>query len=66
MAHIASELNWLQHFLHKIGFPAPIPIPLSFYNQVALHIASNPVLHERTEHIEVDYHFVRDKILSRD
>ena len=64
MAHTTSELTWLLYFLQEIGFPVQLPLQLFCDNQEAIHIAANPVFHERTKHIEVDCHFIRDKIVA--
>ena len=38
---------------------------LIFDNQATLHIAPTPVSYERTKHIKVDHHFIKEKITSR-
>ncbi|CAH9102403.1 unnamed protein product [Cuscuta epithymum] len=62
MAALTCELIWLRNLLRCLGVVHSSPIPLYCDNQAALHIASNPVYHERTKHIELDCHFIRDHI----
>ncbi|RVW34232.1 Retrovirus-related Pol polyprotein from transposon RE2 [Vitis vinifera] len=64
MALATCELIWLRHLLRELRFGKDEQMKLICDNQAALHIASNPVFHERTKHIEVDCHFIREKIES--
>ncbi|RVW79030.1 Retrovirus-related Pol polyprotein from transposon TNT 1-94 [Vitis vinifera] len=64
MALATCELIWLRHLLQELRFGKNEQMKLICDNQAALHIASNPVFHERTKHIEVDCHFIREKIAS--
>ena len=58
------ELIWLRHLLQELRFGKDEQMKLICENLAALHIASNPIFHERTKHIEVDCHFIREKIAS--
>ncbi|KAL0309234.1 UNVERIFIED_CONTAM: Retrovirus-related Pol polyprotein from transposon RE2 [Sesamum radiatum] len=65
MAHTTREILWLKNLLKELGFMYDDPVPMHCDNQAAIHIASNPVFHERTKHIEVDCHFIHEAILSQ-
>ncbi|RVW40871.1 Retrovirus-related Pol polyprotein from transposon RE2 [Vitis vinifera] len=64
MALATYELIWLKHLLQELRFGKDEQMKFIRDNQAALHIAPNPVFHERTKHIEVDCHFIREKIAS--
>ena len=64
MTLATCELIWLKHVLQELIFGKDEQMKLICDNQGTLHISSNPVFHERTKHIEVDCHFIREKIAS--
>jgi len=64
MAQAAAEITWLVNLLKELGVTHLQPITLHCDNHSALHIARNPVFHERTKHIDIDCHFTREKVME--
>jgi histone deacetylase 1/2 len=64
MANTTKDLLWIQSLLCELHVPFHTPTLLCD-NLSAVSLAHNPVLHSRTKHIELDIHFVREKVLAK-
>ena len=62
MIEACCELAWHRYLLRDLGVLHQEPALLHCENKAALHIATNPVFHECTRHIEMDCYYIRDKI----
>lgn len=64
MASTTCELVWLTALSHDFSVPIARPICLFCDNKSTVHIANNPVSHERAKYIEIDCHVVLEKFQS--
>ncbi|RVW52356.1 Retrovirus-related Pol polyprotein from transposon RE2 [Vitis vinifera] len=62
MAQGICEGIWLNRLLEELRIPLKHPMVLYCDNQAAISIAKNPVHHDRTKHVEIDRHFIKEKI----
>jgi hypothetical protein len=62
IANTTAEIMWIQILLQELGIDSPRAAKLWCDNIGAKYLSANPVFHARTKHIEVDYHFVRERV----
>jgi hypothetical protein len=57
------EVAWLRKLLRDLGLHVDKQVVIYCDNLSSIQLAKNPVFHAQTKHIEVHYHFIREKVL---
>ncbi|KAD0157053.1 hypothetical protein E3N88_44702 [Mikania micrantha] len=65
LADTVAELTWLETLLRELCVPMNTAPTLWCDNLGATYMSANPVFHARTKHVEVDFHFVREKVAQK-
>ena len=56
------KVIWIRRILQELKVSESLPMILYCANKAAISIAHNPVLHDQTKHVEVEKHFIKEKI----
>jgi hypothetical protein len=65
LTNATAEVIWIHSLLDDLGFPPRQPPTLWCDNLSAVYLTANPVFHARTKHIEIYYHFVRERVFTK-
>ncbi|GJS40319.1 ribonuclease H-like domain-containing protein [Tanacetum coccineum] len=64
IANVVAETAWLRNLLLELHSPLQLATLIYCDNVSAVYLSSNPLQHRRTKHIEIDIHFVQDKVAT--
>jgi hypothetical protein len=65
LANAIAEVIWLQTIMRELGVMQSRVPCLWCDNLGTTYMTTNPVFHARTKHIEIDYHFIRERVASK-
>lgn len=65
LASLTCEIQWLHYLFSDFHISFSCPAAVYCDNKSAIYLAHNPTFHERTKHIEIDCHVIREKIQSK-
>jgi hypothetical protein len=57
-----KEAIWLRHILADVEYVQEIATSIMCDNQGCIQLAKNPMHHSRTKHIDIQHHFIREKL----
>lgn len=61
---LTCELQWLQHLFKDPHIQISKPTSIYYDTKSTIYLAHNPTFHERSKHIKLDCHVIREKIQS--
>lgn len=64
VAFAVAESSWICSLLRELSVSLSYPVRVYCDNVSATYLVLNPLFHARTKHIEIDFHFVREKVAS--
>ncbi|KAK9063378.1 hypothetical protein SSX86_017248 [Deinandra increscens subsp. villosa] len=62
VANAVAEVSWVRNLLLELHVPLRTVVVVYCDNVSAVYLSGNPVQHQRTKHVEIDIHFVREKV----
>jgi histone deacetylase 1/2 len=65
LANATAEIMWVQKLLAELNVPHDRVARLWCDNVGAKYLSANPIFHARTKHIEIDFHFVRERVAQK-
>jgi histone deacetylase 1/2 len=65
LANATTELIWVEAVLDELGVSLKEKPCLWCDNLGTTYLSANPVFHARTKHIEIDYHFIRERVVDK-
>jgi histone deacetylase 1/2 len=65
LANATAELMWVQKLLQELKVPHPPAARMWCDNLGAKYLSANPIFHARTKNIEIDFHFVRERVAQK-
>ena len=53
---------WLKCVMEELQISSEFPLKMFCDNQATISISHNPIHHDRTKHVEIDQHFIKEKV----
>jgi len=66
LANDTAEILWIWALLSDLHFSSDLMTIIWCDNLGATYLSVNPIFHARTKHVEVDYHFIRDRVAKKE